>query len=227
MSAKDSKLKKRNEENATLAKKELTQNGKGSSMSNTNSSKQTRKNSPKNGAIDYNELSKAMLKDKEKYATEKFKDCWPAAKEISETITNTVWDDSMKIMQDYPSTYTQTAAVCFFSFLCAAINAHLEMRYAKAIPENELPKLEPVEVKSDMVKLLLKRSEQDLNAEGQFLLKNLLERDFGYLFAVIKAINIENTALHNLLVSGFRFYVWEIMIPHLFLSEKKKEEAHA
>lgn len=101
------------------------------------------------------------------------------------------------------------------------------MRYAKAIPENELPKLEPVEAKSDMIKLLLKRSEQDLNTEGQLLLKNLLERDFGYLFAVIKAINIENTALHNLLVSGFRFYVWEIMIPHLFLSEKKKEEAHA
>lgn len=175
----------------------------------------------------YEKLSTAMLKDREKYASDKFKNCWPAAKEISEQIANTVWDDSMKIMQDYPSNYTQTAAVCFFAFMCAAIDAHLELRYAKAIPEADLPKLEHPEAKSDMVKLLLERSGTDLNTEGQVLLRNLLERDFGYLMAVLKAINIENTALHNLLVSGFRFYVWEIMIPHLFLSEKKKEEGHA
>lgn len=179
------------------------------------------------GENDYEKLSAAMLKDREKYASDKFKNCWPAAKEISEQIANTVWDDSMKIMQDYPSNYTRTAAVCFFAFMCAAIDAHLELRYAKAIPEAELPKLEQPEAKSDMVKLLLERASTDLNAEGQVLLRNLLERDFGYLMAVLKAINIENTALHNLLVSGFRFYVWEIMIPHLFLSEKKKEEGHA
>lgn len=175
----------------------------------------------------YEKLSNALLKDREKYATEKFKDCWPIAKEISEKITNTVWDDSMKIMQDYPSTYAQTAAVCFFSFLCAAIDAHLELRFAKAIPENELPKVEPAQAQSDMVKILLKRSETDCTTEGQLLLKNLLERDFGYFFAVLKALNIENTALHNLLVSNFRFWVWDVMIPHLFLSEHKKEEAHA
>ena len=175
----------------------------------------------------YEKLSNALLKDREKYATEKFKDCWPIAREISEKITNTVWDDSMKIMQDYPSTYAQTAAVCFFSFLCAAIDAHLELRFAKAIPENELPKVEPAEAQSDMVKILLKRSETDCTTEGQLLLKNLLERDFGYFFAVLKALNIENTALHNLLVSNFRFWVWDVMIPHLFLSEHKKEEAHA
>lgn len=185
---------------------------------------QTQKQSGKDA---YKMLSEALLKDKEKYATEKFKNCWPVAKEISEKITNTVWDDSMKIMQDYPSTYAQTAAVCFFSFLCAAIDAHLELRFAKAIPENELPKVEPAEAQSEMVKMLLKRSETDCTAEGQLLLKNLLERDFGYLFAVLKAINIENTALHNLLVSNFRFWVWDVMIPHLFLSEHKKEEAHA
>lgn len=175
----------------------------------------------------YEKLSNALLKDREKYATEKFKDCWPIAREISEKITNTVWDDSMKIMQDYPSTYAQTAAVCFFSFLCAAIDAHLELRFAKAIPENELPKVEPAQAQSDMVKILLKRSETDCTTEGQLLLKNLLERDFGYFFAVLKALNIENTALHNLLVSNFRFWVWDVMIPHLFLSEHKKEEAHA
>ena len=175
----------------------------------------------------YEKLSNALLKDREKYATEKFKDCWPIAREISEKITNTVWDDSMKIMQDYPSTYAQTAAVCFFSFLCAAIDAHLELRFAKAIPENELPKVEPAQAQSDMVKMLLKRSETDCTTEGQLLLKNLLERDFGYFFAVLKALNIENTALHNLLVSNFRFWVWDVMIPHLFLSEHKKEEAHA
>ena len=188
------------------------------------SASQTQKQSGKDA---YKMLSEALLKDKEKYATEKFKNCWPVAKEISEKITNTVWDDSMKIMQDYPSTYAQTAAVCFFSFLCAAIDAHLELRFAKAIPENELPKVEPAEAQSEMVKMLLKRSETDCTAEGQLLLKNLLERDFGYLFAVLKAINIENTALHNLLVSNFRFWVWDVMIPHLFLSEHKKEEAHA
>ncbi len=175
----------------------------------------------------YEKLSNALLKDREKYATEKFKDCWPIAREISEKITSTVWDDSMKIMQDYPSTYAQTAAVCFFSFLCAAIDAHLELRFAKAIPENELPKVEPAQAQSDMVKMLLKHSETDCTTEGQLLLKNLLERDFGYFFAVLKALNIENTALHNLLVSNFRFWVWDVMIPHLFLSEHKKEEANA
>lgn len=188
------------------------------------SASQTQKQSGKDA---YKMLSEALLKDKEKYATEKFKNCWPVAKEISEKITNTVWDDSMKIMQDYPSTYAQTAAVCFFSFLCAAIDAHLELRFAKAIPENELPKVEPAEAQSEMVKMLLKRSETDCTTEGQLLLKNLLERDFGYFFAVLKALNIENTALHNLLVSNFRFWVWDVMIPHLFLSEHKKEEAHA
>lgn len=205
MSITNAQKKKKKEKNAGIAK-ELSQ---------------------KSGENAYKKLSEAMLKDKEKYASDKFKDCWPVAKEISETITNTVWDDSMKIMQDYPSTYTRTAAVCFFAFLCAAIDAHIELRYSKDIPEKELPKIEPQEATSDMVKMLLKRAETDLNTEGKLLLKNLLERDFGYLMAVLKSINIENTALHNLLVSGFRFYVWEIMIPHLFLSEKKKEEAHA
>ena len=133
----------------------------------------------------------------------------------------------MKIMQDYPSAYTRTAAVCFFAFLCAAIDAHLELRYAKDIPEDKLPKIETAKAESDMVKILLERSSAELGPDGQVLLSNLLRRDFGYLMAVLKAINIENTALHNLLVSGFRFYVWEIMIPHLFLSENKKEEGHA
>ena len=179
------------------------------------------------GELNYKKLSEAMLKDKEKYVNERFKECWPLAKEISEKLTNTVWDDAMKIMQDYPSTYTQTAAVCFFSFMLAAINAYLEDRFAKCIPVYELPHVEPAQADSDMVKLLVERGDKELNADGAGLLRSLLQRDFGYLFAILKAINIENTALHNLLVSGFRFYVWEIMVPHLFLSEKKKEEAHA
>ena len=189
--------------------------------------KNAKSNLSQSGNNAYKKLSEAMLKDKEKYASDKFKNCWPAARNISETITNTVWDDSMKIMQDYPSTYTQTAAVCFFAFLCAAIDAHLELRFSKDIPEDKLPKVETAKAESDMVKILLERSNAELGADGQLLLSNLLQRDFGYLMGVLKAINIENTALHNLLVSGFRFYVWEIMIPHLFLSEKKKEEAHA
>ena len=182
--------------------------------------------SEKSGSLAYKKLSKAMLLDKEKYANEKFKDCWPIAKEISENIYK-VWDNSMKIMQDYPSTYARTAAVCFFSFMCAAIDAHLELRYNKSIAEKDLPKVEPVEAKSEMVKMLLKRAETDLNMEGQMFIKNLIERDFGYVMATLKAVNIENVALHNLLSSNFRFFVWEIMIPHLFLSEKKEEVAHA
>jgi len=111
--------------------------------------------------------------------------------------------------------------------MCAAIDAHLEMRYAKAIQEKELPKIEPQEAKSDMVKMLLKRAETELSTEGQLLLTNLLERDFGYLMAVLKAIDIDNIALHNLIVGNFRFWVWDVMIPHLFLSETKKEIANA
>lgn len=131
-------------------------------------------------------------------------------------------------MQDYPSHYTQTSAVCFFAFLCAAIDAHLEERFNKTIPEQELPKIEPQEANSEMIKALVERGDKELSIDGSTLLKNLLQRDFGYLFAILKAINIENTVLNNLLISGFRFYVWEIMVPHLFLSEQKKEnEAHA
>ena len=175
----------------------------------------------------FEKLKEAQKLDKEKYINEKFKNCHPKAKEISDAIATTIWEDSMKIMQDYPSTYAQTAAVCFFSFLCAAIDAHLEMSFSKDIPEKELPKVEPAPATSEMVKMLLKRAETECNAEGQLLLKNLLERDFGYLMAVLKALNIENAALHNLLVSNFRFWMWDVMIPHLFLSEHKKEEAHA
>lgn len=205
MSTTKEQKKKKTKKNATVAK--------ANSNSTTNS--------------EYKMLSEAMLKDKEKYASEKFKNCWPIAREISETITNTVWDDAMKIIQDHPSTYTRTAGICFFAFLCSAIDAHLELRYSKDTPEKDLPKVEPAEAKSEMVKILLERSESDLNMEGRELLKNLLQRDFGYLMAVLNAINIENIALHNLLVSGFRFYVWEVMVPHLFLSEKKQEVAHA
>jgi hypothetical protein len=205
MSTKSETKKKSKTKNADTAKQQSNENGKNA----------------------YELLSKAMSKDKEKYATEKFKDCWPIAKEISETLTNTVWDDAMKIMQDYPSTYAQTAAVCFFSFLCAAINAHLEEKCNKSVPESELPKVEPQEAKSEMIRILIKRSETECSTEGHILLKNLLERDFGYLMAILKALNIENNALHNLLISNFRFWVWDVMVPHLFLSEKKKEEAHA
>jgi len=183
--------------------------------------------SKKSGKLNYEKLSEAMLLDKKKYADEKFKNCWPVAKEISETITNTVWDDSMKVMQDYPSTYAQTASVCFFSFLCVAIDAQLELRFSKDIPENDLPKVEQVKASSEMIKTLLKRSELECNTEGQLLLKNLLERDFGYLMAVLKALNIESDALHNLLVSNFRFWLWDVMVPHLFLSERKGVEARA
>lgn len=204
-----------------------TVSGKASLESKQETKETSENHSQNNGALDYEKLSKAMLKDKEKYANEKFKSCWPVAREISETITNTIWDDSMKVMQDYPSTYAQTAAVCFFSFLCAALDAHLEDRFHKSIPAEELPKIEQVEANSEMIKLLLKRAETDCTTEGQLLLKNLLERDYGYLMAILKALNIENTALHNLLVSNWRFWLWDVMIPHLFLSEKKKEEAHA
>lgn len=183
--------------------------------------------SKKIGTLNYEKLSEAMLLDKKKYADEKFKNCWPVAKEISETITNTVWDDSMKIMQDYPSTYAQTAAVCFFSFLCAAIDANLELRFSKDTPEEQLPKVEPAKANSEMIKTLLKRAEVECNTEGQLLLKNLLERDFGYLMAVLKALGIESDALHNLLVSNFRFWVWDVMVPHLFMSEHKGVEARA
>lgn len=204
-----------------------------------NTKKETKKKSKKTSVEDvskpkttsgvnaYEKLSEAMLLDKKKYAEEKFKNCWPVAREISETITNTVWDDSMKIMQDYPSTYAQTAAVCFFSFLCAAIDANLELRFSKDTPEEQLPKVEPAKANSEMIKTLLKRAEVECNTEGQLLLKNLLERDFGYLMAVLKALCIESDALHNLLVSNFRFWVWDVMVPHLFMSEHKGVEARA
>ena len=189
--------------------------------------KTVKKKSQTSGKSDYKKLSEAMSLDKKKYAETKFKGCWPIAREISENITNTIWDDSMKIMQDYPSTYARTSAICFFAFLCAVIDTLLEERCNKSIPETELPKIEPAQATSEMVKTLLKRSETDCTTTGQLLLKNLLERDYGYLFAVLKALNIESDALNNLLISSIRFYVWDIMVPHLFLSEQKKEEAHA
>ena len=76
--------------------------------------------------------------------------------------------------------------------MMAAINAYLEDRFNKSIPVEELPQIEQTKADSDMAKLLVTRGNEELNADGAYLLKNLLERDFGYLFAVLKAINIEN-----------------------------------
>lgn len=228
MSIKKSTKKESKKGYAKNALNPKTQNGKQSLKSKQKEKDKRESSLQKNGVLDYEKLSKALLEDKEKYVNEKFKDCWPTAKIVSETITNTVWDDSMKIMQDYPSTYAQTASVCFFSFLCSAIDAYLEKRYSKNIEEKDLPAIESMQVAdSEIVKTLVERSEKELSIDGHLLLKNLIQRDFGYLFAVLKALNIENTALHNLLISNFRFWVWDVMVPHLFLSEKKKEEAHA
>lgn len=130
----------------------------------------------------------------------------------------------MKIMQDFPSEYTKQSAICFFAFMGSVIDAYLEKRYKNGIKSIDLPVILPVVAKAEMVKMLLERGEKELDKDGLTLLKNLLERDFAFVFAVLKALKIENDALHNLLISGFRFYFWEVMIPHIFATEKKGGE---
>lgn len=188
--------------------------------------KRTKKLSqPQNNAKDvFAEVEGVMSKEKKAYLKKRFVGCQPKARKISEEYTETVWTDAMKIMQDFPSEYTKQAAICFFAFMGTIIDAYLEKRYKNGIKAIDLPVIMPVAVKSEMVKMLLERGEKEMNKEGQELLENLLQRDFGFVFAIIKALNIENDELHNLLISGFRFWVWEVMIPHLFASEKKGEE---
>ena len=172
----------------------------------------------------YEKAIEDIQKEKENYLLSQFEYCHPQAKELSKTYTETVWTDSMRIMQDFPSDYTRTAAICFFSFLGVTIDSYLKLRFQKDIATKDLPVVLPVPADSDMVKKLLERGEKELGTDGLTLLKNLIERDFGLLMAILKAIRIENAIIHNVLVSGFRFWVWEVMIPHLFQTEKKEDK---
>ena len=182
---------------------------------------------PQNNAnVAYGKVVEAISKYQKDYLDTKFKDCYPQAQEISKQWTETVWNDAMKIMQDFPSAYTKNAAICFFAFAGMAIDSYLFERFHKDIKQVDLPVVLPVEAKSDMIKMLLERGEKELNTEGQELLKNLLLRDFGYFFAILKALRLEDV-VNNLLISGFRMYFWEIMIPHLFATCKKEGEENA
>lgn len=174
----------------------------------------------------YAKAVEALSKYQKDYLDTKFKDCYPQAQEISKRWTETVWTDSMKIMQDFPSAYTKNAAICFFAFAGVAIDSYLTMRFNKEIKSVDLPVVLPVEAKSDMVKMLLEKGEKELNKEGQELLEKLLMSDFGYFFAVLKALKIEEFT-NNLLISQFRMFFWEIMIPHLFATCKKQGEENA
>lgn len=187
--------------------------------------KRTKKSSQRrNNAKDvYEKAVEAMSKEKKEYLEKRFASCHPQAAKISKEFTDTVWTDAMQIMQDYPSEYTKGAAVCFFAFVGEVVDTHLGMRFAKEIRPVDLPVLLPSDAKSDMIKTLVKRAEDECNKTGAELIKNLLLRDFGYFFAVLKAIQIQNIALHNLIISGYRMWVFEVMIPHLFRSEKKGE----
>ena len=172
---------------------------------------------------EYEQVIQMLNKETETYLENRFEHCHPEAEQISRLYKDQIWDDAMKIMQDFPSKYTQTAAVCFFAFMGLVIDSHLELRFDKQIDRKDIPVLIPDLKLADSVKSFISEANIKLNKVGQELVTKLLERDYGLLFGILKAIRIENSALHNLLVSGFRMYVWEIMLPHLFNSEKKEE----
>lgn len=172
----------------------------------------------------YEKVVEDISKYQKDYLDSKFKGCYPQAQEISKTWADTVWSDSMKIMQDFPSDYTKNAAICFFAFAGEMIDTYLAIRYQNGLDKKDLPIVLPVQAKSDLIKSLIERAEKELSAEGQELVKNLLLRDFGYFFAVLKALQIESTVINNLLIGEFRMFVFEIMLPHLFASEKKQGE---
>ncbi len=190
-------------------------------------SKKSLSQDPQNAKDAYEKAVEGILKYRKDYTDETFKDCYPRASKISQKWTDTIWTDSMRIMQDFPSDYTKNAAICFFAFAGQIVDMCLAEKYNKAVPEKELPKIEQVPATSDLVKSLVTQANEVCGTEGASLVKNLLERDFGYFFAVLKALDIKNKALNNLLISGFRMFVWEIMLPHLFASEKKQDSAHA
>lgn len=190
----------------------------------TNYSKKKKAQQSANGA--YEKAVEAISKYQKDYLDKRFKDCYPQAQEISKQWAETVWSDSMKIMQDFPSAYTKNAAICFFAFAGMVVDSYLEMRFHKDIKAVDLPVVLPAEAKSEMIKMLVERAEKELNKEGQEFVKNLVLRDFGYFFAILKALQIEDV-VNNLLISGFRMFVWEIMLPHLFASCKKTGEENA
>lgn len=175
----------------------------------------------------YEKVVEGISKYQKDYLDSKFKGCYPQAQEISKNWAETIWSDSMKIMQDFPSDYTKNAAICFFAFAGEMIDTYLAIRYQNGLDKKDLPIVLPVEAKSQMIKTLVEKAEKELSAEGQELVKNLLLRDFGYFFAVLKALQIESTVINNLLIGEFRMFVFEIMLPHLFASEKKQGEENA
>lgn len=175
----------------------------------------------------YAKAVEGILKYRKDYLDETFKDCYPQAAKISKKWTDTIWTDAMQIMQDFPSEYTKNAAICFFAFAGQIVDMCLAEKFNRKVNEKDLPAVVQVPATSELIKSLVTKADEFCGTEGALLIKNLLERDFGYFFAVLKAIDIENKALNNLLISQFRMFVWEIMLPHLFASEKKQDSAHA
>lgn len=174
------------------------------------------------------ELEKVIKQQKkiaDKYYESNFRTCHPEGKDLARKIFNTIYSNSMLILQDHPNAEVKNAAVAFFTFACTVIDTQINIKFNKDIPKDKLPVIKPTEKRSEAVKSLLKRIDNECTVIGYGLAKNLLDRDFALFFAVVNALFTEKDIGMPLLLTHFRLYT-DIMIQHILISEKK-QEAHA
>lgn len=172
------------------------------------------------------QLKKLIEKEKNyqnKYYEETFKDCHPQALELAKKCYD-MYENAMLIVQDCPDEYAKQAAICFFGFACGLF----EDRLKNMLPNKDSKPLEiqTVDKVSDYIKAVLKELKDTCTPTGYALAEKLLVSDFPLFLGILKAVNLENTLLHNLLVSHFKMFTW-LLVYHIKQSERKENTANA
>ena len=169
------------------------------------------------------QIKKLIEKEKQyqtKYYEETFKDCHPQALELAKKVYG-IYENAMLIAQDFPDEYSKQAIICFFGFACGLF----EDRFKALLPNKDAKPLEikPVEKVSDFINSVLSEIEKECSELGYNLAKKLLVEDFALFLAVLKALDLQNTLLHNLLISHFKMYTW-LLVYHIKQSERKENK---
>lgn len=167
------------------------------------------------------QLKKLIEKEKQyqiKYYEETFKDCHPQALELAKKVYS-IYENAMLIVQDCPDEYAKQAAICFFGFACGLFEDRL-----KTLLSNKDAKpleIKPADKVSDYINDVLNEIKKDCSELGYTLVKKLLVEDFALFLAILKALDFQNTLLHNLLVSHFKMFTW-LLVYHIKQSERKE-----
>lgn len=172
--------------------------------------------------IQLNEAVKAEKQYIKEYYAHEFDNCHPEGKDLGKMIFDTIYHNAMLAAQDFPSTETRTAIICFYSFACNMFTGSIKELFDSKIDKVNLPIILPALKRSQFIIDTLAEIKKNCTKDGFALAKGILDNDYALFFALCKTFNYP-TALNNLLISHFRMYTW-LLIEHLKTSEKKQGE---